>query len=329
MQLTLLDLLMPIPSIPIHSHPLYRSTAEPDRWVRLHRILLGHLTHPRPSKPRVHDADADADTDTDAAHPAHHPQLHAPQARNKPHRRALPPPLPPPPSHPVFCACTYSLPTLSTASVVWSLRRICSVRTRPLRDPLCPGADDPSRRYRPPSCRWTSPHEQISPRTRRSVPAEVLSHHPACQPQFLKTHSLAIAAAPTTLTSPAGSHLSEQLSSSHVGRRALQKCHRLESLAMAPRSVHLLQSHQPILKLHPISPHNIPLSTGMCNARTHRSDLYAHGGKRHAYNPQVAHDILWCTHRTDYHPQFVHARRHCVSNSCAVSGGTLRRTELH
>ena len=44
----------------------------------------------------------------------------------------------------------------------------------------------------------------------------------AYQPQFLKTHSLAIAAAPTAVTSPDGSHLSERLSLSEVGRRALK-----------------------------------------------------------------------------------------------------------
>ena len=84
---------------------LHRPAAEPDRCVR------------RIAKRGVQDADADADT----AHPAHHPQLHAPQARNKPHWPALPPP----PSHPVFCECTYSLPTLSPASVVGSVCRVC------------------------------------------------------------------------------------------------------------------------------------------------------------------------------------------------------------
>ena len=187
--------------------------------------------------------------------------------------------------HTQSSARALTLPTLSTASVVWSVRRFC---------------------------------------------VEVPSHHPVrCQPQFLKTHSLAIAAAPTTLTSPARSHLSEQLSSSHVGRRILEKYHRLESRAMAPRLVHLSQSHRPILKLHRIPPSRHPFVHR--DVQRANPPLVPIGPRRerHAHNTQVAHDILWCTHRNDYPPQCVHVRRHWLSNSRAASGGTPRRTGLH
>ena len=206
------------------------------------------------------------------------------------------------------------------------------MQTRPLRDllsDLAPMTHPAAIAHRP-SCRRTSPHEQMSPQTRRSVPVEVLSHHPPCQPQFLKpTRSpslLLLPPLPCQLGPTSRSNFLRLKSAVEFWKNAIDsnlgQWHLVWSICHNPTDRSLNSIVYP--------PHDIPLSTGMCNARTHRSYLYAYGGKRHAHNPQVAHDILWCTHRTDYHPQFVHARRHCVSNSCAVSGGTaLRRTELH
>ena len=91
------------------------------------------LTHRRTTKPGVHDADANADTDT--AHPRLGKKSHRPAL----HRHSTLPLSAAPTAAavtPSLLRVTYSLPTLSTASVVWSLRRICSVQTRPLRDPL-------------------------------------------------------------------------------------------------------------------------------------------------------------------------------------------------
>ena len=187
--------------------------------------------------------------------------------------------------------------------------------------------------FRIPVAGGIMPDLTLSPHTQSSARALTLYARSPCRPSSglsvgSASRCLVIALlvwrhnspAITTITSPAGSHLSESLSLSQVGRQALEKCHRLESRAMAPRLDHLLQSHRPILKL---PPHDIPLSTWMCDRRTHRSYLYARGGERHAHNTQVAHDILWCTHISDYPPQSVHVRRHRGSNSCAASGARL------
>ena len=150
-----------------------------------------------------------------------------------------------------------------------------------------------------------------------------------CQPQFLKATR-----SPSLLLLPPSPHQLDLTSQSNclLLRSAVELWKNATDLNLwqwlLVWSIYYNLTHRSLNStLYPL--HDIPLSTWMCNRRSHRSHLYAHGGERHAHNTQIAHNILWCTHRTDYPPQFVHARRHRVSNSCAASGGTHRRTELH
>ena len=234
-QLTLLDLLIPIPSIPIHSHPLHRPAAERDRCIG--------LTH----------------------------SARAPNAGFK-----TPTPTPTPPIPPIIpCGGTCSLEQASSArltaaptaaAVTPSLLRVHLFSTNTLH----------------------GVRRRVSPSGLR----QVLSHHPARLHNFSKpTRS------PSLLLLPPSRHRLDPTSQSNFLRlrSVVELCKNVIDSNLGQRLLVWSIYYNPTDRslnstLYP--PHDIPLSTGMCNGRTHRSYLYAHGGERHARNTQVAHEIL-------------------------------------